>query len=133
MNKVTKKDRWVEVVYNALLQGTPPLRELRKQMYADKVNGSRINRIITEAKEKIKTDANDVKDITYDLNLLRLTDIADNTPQPPDQLSAIDKLNKMVGAYTTNINIAENVRFILGDEEAFENNFTEVEEGDKTE
>lgn len=126
MNKVTKKDRWVVAVYNALLQGTPPLRELRQQMYADKVNGSRINRIINEAKEKIKTDANDVKDITYDLNLLRLTDIADNTPQPPDQLSAIDKLNKMVGAYTTNINLAENVRFILGDEEAFENNFVEI-------
>ena len=124
MNKITKKDRWVEVVYNALLSGTPPLRELRKRMYADKVNGSRINRII---------NANDVKDIVYDLNLLRLTDIADNTPQPPDQLSAIDKLNKMVGAYTTNINLAENVRFILGDEEAFENNFTEIEEGEKTE
>jgi hypothetical protein len=84
-----------------------------------------MNKCIAEAKERIKEEANDVKEMAYDLNMLRLNTIADNATQTADSLSAIDKMNKMIGAYTQNINIAENVRFILGDQEAFENGFVE--------
>lgn len=125
MKKPTKRDKWVERLTSALIDGECPLIELRKQMAEDGLSGTAMNKCIAQAKERIKEEANDVKEMAYDLNMLRLNTIADNAAQTADSLSAIDKMNKMIGAYTQNINIAENVRFILGDQEAFENGFTE--------
>lgn len=121
--KENKRKKWIDIVVEQLINGDSDLRNLRKQMVADGLSGTSMKVVIEAAQKKIHNEAEDVKDITLDLNFLRLNNIADNATLTTDSISAIDKLNKMLGAYNVNIDLTENVRFILGDVEGLENNF----------
>lgn len=126
--KNTKQEHWIQKLFAELTGGLHSLRELKQMMREDGMSGKTINTCIKEVKERIKNEANDLKDVSYDLNLLKLYDIVDTANQPTDMISALDKINKMTGSYTTNINIQDKIRFILGDEEAFEKNFKGLDE-----
>lgn len=124
--KLTNKEKWIRAIVDQLVAGEKSMIELKKELREEaKMSGGTLNEVIAEAKKRIKDEANDLKDISYDLNMIKLHDIADNAAQVSDSISAIDKINKMTGAYTQNINISDNIRFILGDQEAFENDFME--------
>lgn len=131
MRRNTKQDKCVKHVVDLLLNGEKTLPEIKKELREEwRMGGQTIIEVIKDAKAIIKSEANDLKDISYDLNMLKLHDIADNAKETTDALSAIDKINKMVGAYTQNVDISNNIRFILGDEYGFENNFTEPDDAE---
>ena len=119
----TKKDKWIKKCVDALIDGKMNLRQLRKALVADSISGTQRKSILAAAYKIIHGDAEEVKKIAVDLNILRLNDIADTAQQPTDKISAMDKMNKMLGAYNVNIDIQQNVRFVLGDADGLENGF----------
>lgn len=123
MKQETKKDKWIKKCVDALIDGEMSLRQLRKGMGADSISGTQQKKIIAAANKIIHGEADDIKDIALDLNILRLNDIADTANQTTDKISAMDKINKMLGAYNVNIDIQQNVRFVLGDADGLENGF----------
>lgn len=123
MKQETKKDKWIKKCVDALIDGEMSLRQLRKGMGADSISGTQQKKIIAAANKIIHGEADEIKDIALDLNILRLNDIADTANQTTDKISAMDKINKMLGAYNVNIDIQQNVRFVLGDADGLENGF----------
>lgn len=123
MKQETKKDKWIKKCVDALIDGEMSLRQLRKGMGADSISGTQQKKIIAAANKIIHGEADEIKDIALDLNILRLNDIADTATQTTDKISAMDKINKMLGAYNVNIDIQQNVRFVLGDADGLENGF----------
>lgn len=76
-----------------------------------------VDKIILQAKEKIKELARDVSDIQRELNVYRLNLMATDELAPRrEQLTAIDLLNKMNAYYTQKIELDRNFKFVLGDE-----------------
>ena len=98
----------------ARTNSTAALRtELSEAGYSEK----QINEIISQAKEKIKADADDVSDIQKELNIYRLNLTAtDSKTQDKNKLAAIDILNKLNGLYTTKLELNHDFKFIWGDE-----------------
>lgn len=123
MKQETKKDKWIKKCVDALIDGEMSLRQLRKGMGEDSISGTQQKKIIAAANRIIHGEADEIKDIALDLNILRLNDIADTANQTTDKISAMDKINKMLGAYNVNIDIQQNVRFVLGDADGLENGF----------
>lgn len=96
---------------------TNSVAALRTELSEAGFNEKQINEIITQAKEKIKADAEEVSDIQKELNIYRLNLTAtDSKTQDKNKLAAIDILNKLNGLYTTKLELNHDFKFILGDE-----------------
>lgn len=132
MKPETKKEKWIKKCADALMSGKMNLRQLRKAMGAESISGTQQKKILAEASKIIHSEAEDIKEMAVDLNILRLNDIADKADSTTDRISGIDKLNKMLGAYTVNIDLTENVRFVLGDADGLENGFQYDDEDEET-
>lgn len=132
MKPETKKEKWIKKCADSLMSGKMNLRQLRKAMGAESISGTQQKKILAEASKIIHSEAEDIKEMAVDLNILRLNDIADKADSTTDRISGIDKLNKMLGAYTVNIDLTENVRFVLGDADGLENGFQYDDEDEET-
>lgn len=132
MKPETKKEKWIKKCADFLMSGKMNLRQLRKAMGAESISGTQQKKILAEASKIIHSEAEDIKEMAVDLNILRLNDIADKADSTTDRISGIDKLNKMLGAYTVNIDLTENVRFVLGDADGLENGFQYDDDDEET-
>lgn len=81
-----------------------------------KLSGTQGANVIKKAKELIRQLCNDISDVQRELNILFLNEtVADTQARREDRLKATDLINKMLGEYTTKVELAnKDVKFVLG-------------------
>lgn len=123
-----------DFAYYTMLNATLSQRELRKELTAKRKYDTRqADRIIAEAKQRIRDEVDSIKDIQMELNIYRLNKfLTDKDVSNSDKLKAIDILNKLLGFYTVKLELTRKTRFVLGasDDESVEYaNYETVNDG----
>lgn len=114
MAKVTKEK--IDETVDRILK-TDHLLDIKRDLKKEGYSGAQASRIVKEARDFIKAYTTEGDGLQRDLNIYRLNDIVLNSPNADEVISAIDKLNKMYGLYTTKVELNKDVRFVLGNED----------------
>ena len=114
MAKVTKEK--IDEAVDRILK-TDHLLDIKRDLKREGYSGAQASRIVKEARDFIKAYTTEGDGLQRDLNIYRLNDIVLNSPNADEVISAIDKLNKMYGLYTTKVELNKDVRFVLGNED----------------
>ena len=114
MAKVTKEK--IDETVDRILK-TDHLLDIKRSLKKEGYSGAQASRIVKEARDFIKAYTTEGDGLQRDLNIYRLNDIVLNSPNADEVISAIDKLNKMYGLYTTKVELNKDVRFVLGNED----------------
>lgn len=114
MAKVTKEK--IDETVDRILK-TDHLLDIKRDLKREGYSGAQASRIVKEARDFIKAYTTEGDGLQRDLNIYRLNDIVLNSPNADEVISAIDKLNKMYGLYTTKVELNKDVRFVLGNED----------------
>lgn len=102
----------------SMMLNSESYQALNKYISQDGYSAQQRDKIIAEAKERIRSMCRTTQDIQREINLYRLNDIV-RQPNSTfnDKLKAIDLLNKMNGEYTQQIELKTDCKFILGVEQ----------------
>ena len=93
---------------------TEHLLDIKRKLKSEGYSGTQVNTIVKKAKDFIKEYTSDTWDIQKEMIVYRLNEISLNATQTSDVLSALDKLAKIIGAYTTKVSLDKDVTFVLG-------------------
>lgn len=122
-----------QYAYEQILGGKMAVRTVRKHLGEMGYEYRQIDRIVADAKARIREECDELKNIQFDLNLYRLNEfVANKDVSNSDKLKAIDLINKLCGFYTVKLELTRQTRFVLGasDDESVEYaNYETVNDG----